>query len=63
MLAAMLTVLVCGVAGVLGRHAVHEWWLLNALEHGDHAGRPRAALALGELGSLKAVPILLRLNS
>ena len=59
----MLAVLVAGAAAIMTRHAVREWWLLNALKHGDHAERMRAARALGELGSLKAVPILLRLNS
>jgi HEAT repeat protein len=63
-LVAVVTVVVCAAAGVLGRHAVHEWWLLRALEHGDQAERTRAARALGEMGCLKAVPILLpRLNS
>ena len=58
-LVAVLTVFVTGVAAILGRDAVHEWWLLNALQDEDAAERARAARALAELGSLRALPILL----
>jgi HEAT repeat protein len=62
-LAAMCTVLVCAAAAILARDIVREWWLLKVLHHADQSERFRAARALGELGSLKAVPILLGLEA